>query len=86
MCENSVRGIAVGRKNYLFAGSQSGGEKAACLYSIIETCKRLDINTQEYLTDVLTRLPSTSHAETIELTPRRWKEARRAIEAATPAS
>ena len=80
MCENSVRGIAIGRKNYLFAGSDSGGVKAACLYSIVETCKRLEINTHEYLTNVLTRLPTTTPAETAQLTPLRWLEAKRAAE------
>lgn len=80
MCENSVRGIALGRKNFLFAGSESGGEKAACLYSFVETCKRLSINTHEYLTDVLRSLPSTPPAEIVKLTPQRWKEARRAAE------
>lgn len=78
LCENSIRGIAVGRKNYLFAGSQSGGVKAACLYSIVETCKRLEINTHEYLTDVLTRLPITPAPDTVELTPTQWAAARTA--------
>jgi hypothetical protein len=54
--ERSVRGIGVGKKNYLFFGSDTGGERAAIMYSIIETCKLNQIDPQRYLTYVLERI------------------------------
>ena len=54
--ERSVRGIGVGKKNYLFFGSDSGGERAAIMYSIIETCKLNHIDPQRYLQYVLERI------------------------------
>ena len=74
LIENGMRSIAVGRKNFLFAGSEAGGHKAATLYSLMESCKRLEINPQRYLTDILTRIPTTSLDELRDLTPLRWKQ------------
>ena len=54
--ENGMRCIAVGRKNWLFAGSREGGRNAAILSSLIATCKQHNVNPQAYLTDVITRL------------------------------
>ena len=48
--------IAIGRKNYLFAGSDAGGRRAAALYSLIETAKLNGVNPQHYLTNVLARI------------------------------
>ena len=48
--------MALGRKNYLFAGSDAGGERAAAMYSIIQTAKLNDINPEAYLRDTLTRI------------------------------
>lgn len=76
LCENSLRGVGLGRKNYLFAGSEAGGRKAAVIYSIVETCKRLKIDAYQYLVDVLTRLPSTPVERLEELTPVAWKQLR----------
>jgi transposase len=56
IAERSVRGIGVGRKNYLFFGSDSGGERAAIIYSLIETCKLNHIDPQRYLHYVLERI------------------------------
>jgi len=64
--ENGMRGIAVGRKNWLFAGSREGGRNAAILSSLIATCKHYDLNPQAYLTDVLTRL-SENGADGLDL-------------------
>lgn len=70
--ENAVRPIALGRKNYLFVGSEHGGRRAAILYSLIRTCERHQINAWEYLRDVLIRI-STHPASQIEaLLPNRW--------------
>lgn len=55
--EQHMRPIALGRKNYLFVGSDRGGHAAATIYSLIESCKNFKINPSEYLTDVLTKLP-----------------------------
>jgi transposase len=54
--ERSLRPIALGRKNYLFAGSPSGGQRAAVLYSIISTANLNGINPRKYLTAVLKRI------------------------------
>jgi transposase len=55
--ERALRGVAVGRKNWLFAGSDRGGERAAAIYSLIETAKLNGLDPQAYLADVLERLP-----------------------------
>jgi transposase len=54
--ERSIRGIGVGRRNYLFFGSDSGGERAAIIYALIETCKLNGIDPQRYLEYVLARI------------------------------
>jgi len=74
--ENTIRPIALGRKNFLWVGSPQGGEAAAVLYSLITSCKRLGINPWEYLKDVIARLPTHPMNRVWELTPRGWKEAR----------
>jgi transposase len=54
--ERGIRPLALGRKNYLFCGSDAGGQRAACLYTIIETAKMNGINPEAYLADVLARI------------------------------
>jgi transposase len=56
IAENALRGIALGRKNYLFAGSDAGGERAASLYTIVQTAKLNGVNPDAYLRDTLTRI------------------------------
>jgi transposase len=73
--ENAVRSVVLGRKNYLFAGSDQGGERAATFYSLIETCKLNGINPYAYLTDVLSRLPTHPANRIEELIPYNWKPA-----------
>jgi transposase len=75
-CENTIRGVAVGRKNWLFCGSESGGNRAAILYSLIESCKRLDVEPFAYLKDVIDRVSTHPMSRINELTPKGWKEAR----------
>jgi len=53
IAENAMRAIALGRKNYLFAGSNAGGERAAALYSIVQTAKLNTLNPEAYLRDTL---------------------------------
>lgn len=54
--ERAIRGVALGRKNWLFAGSNAGGERAAAVYSLIETAKLNGVNPQAYLTEVIGRI------------------------------
>ena len=56
IAENAIRGIALGRRNWLFAGSHSGGERAAAMYSILQTAKLNGVNPQAYLTDTLAKI------------------------------
>jgi len=71
--ERAIRSVVIGRKNYLFAGSHRGAEQAAVIYSLIETCKLLNINTYEYLIDILKRLPTTLNCNLKMLLPYYWK-------------
>jgi hypothetical protein len=82
--ERAMRRVAVGRKNWLFAGSPAGGERAAVLYSLIETCSRHGINPQAYLTDVLQRVCTHPAKRIAELTPRAWQSGRGEPEIAVP--
>jgi len=56
IAENAMRGVALGRKNYLFAGADSGGERAASIYTIVQTAKLNGLNPEAYLRDTLTRI------------------------------
>lgn len=84
-CENAIRPIALGRKNWLHLGSEQAGPKIAAIISIIETCRRLDINLREYLLDVLPRIPSWPAKRIAELTPMAWA-ARQAAAKSVPAA
>jgi hypothetical protein len=57
LVENAIRPVAIGRKNYLFAGSHNGAQRAAMLYSFLGTCKIIGVNPFEWLRDVLIRIP-----------------------------
>ena len=76
--ERQMKPIAVGRKNYLFAGSDEGAKAAATLYSLVSTCKIHGINPQEYLTDVLKKIDTVKASQVSELTPLKWHQARQA--------
>lgn len=71
--ERSLRGVALGRKSWLFAGSERGGDRAAFMYTLIVTAKLNDIDPQAWLADVLARLPGTSVSHLHELLPWNWK-------------
>jgi transposase len=73
--ERALRGVAVGRKNWLFWGSDTGGRTAAVLTSFTATAKRHGIDPWSYLTDVLTRLPSHRADQVAELLPDVWARA-----------
>lgn len=72
-CENAIRPIALGRKNWLHIGSEQAGPKIAAIASITETCRRLSINLRAYLTDVLPKLPEWPISRIAELSPLIWK-------------
>ena len=71
--ERALRGVAVGRRNWTFAGSDVGGHRAAAVYTLIETCKMNDVDPQAWLADVLARLPDHPANKVNELLPWNWK-------------
>jgi transposase len=71
--ERALRGIALGRKSWLFAGSDRGGQRAAAMYSIIVTAKMNDIDPQAYLADVLARIAEHQANRLDELLPWNWR-------------
>ncbi|BDX00680.1 hypothetical protein MACH15_24320 [Maricaulis maris] len=74
--ERAMRPVALGRKNFLFAGSMKGGHAAACLYTLIETAKLNGVDPQAWLTDVLARIADTKITLLDDLLP--WTYAQRA--------
>ena len=77
-CEGAIRPLALGRKNWLHVGSAEAGPKIAAIASIVETCRRLDINLRDYLLDVLPKLGEWPATRVGELTPSSWKAAQAA--------
>jgi transposase len=73
-CEVAIRPVGIGRKNWLFAGSERGGHAAATIYSLIESCRRAQVDPFLYLRDVLVRVCTHPAARVHELAPARWKE------------
>jgi transposase len=69
LAENALRCVALGRKNYLFVGSESGGERAAAMYSLIGSCKLNGINPRAYLEYVLTHIADHKITQIDELLP-----------------
>ena len=77
--ERALRGVAVGRRNWTFAGSDEGGRRAAAIYSLIETCKLNDVDPRAWLADVLARLPDHPARKINALMPWAWKAQREAL-------
>jgi transposase len=73
--ENRIRPIALGRNNWLFAGSLRAGQRAAAIMSLIGSAKMNELDPYAYLSDVLMRLPTHSASRIAELLPHRWKVA-----------
>jgi len=78
--ERALRRVVTGRKNWLFCGSDAGGERAAILYSVVATCKAHGIDPWAYLRDVLDRIPTHPDRRRAELLPRHWKVAHTTVE------
>jgi transposase len=73
--ENAIRPIALGRKNYLFAGTHETAQNAAMIYSLFATCKKHNVNEQEWLTDVLRKMNDPEYdGKFSDLLPHRWNK------------
>ena len=72
LAENSMRPVALGRKNWIHLGSKDAGPKVAAILSIVETCRRLQIPTRAYLAAVLPGLADVPVSKLPELTPMAW--------------
>ncbi|MGH9509742.1 MAG: IS66 family transposase [Terriglobales bacterium] len=72
--ENAIRPIALGRKNWLFVGSESAGRRAAAVMSLLATAKANGHDPHAWMLDVLTRLPTTLNANLGQLLPHRWSK------------
>ncbi|WP_163110463.1 transposase domain-containing protein, partial [Acinetobacter baumannii] len=70
-----IRPIAVGRRNWTFAGSDTGGHRAATMYTLIETCRLNEVDPRAWLADVIARLPGHSTKRIDELLRWNWKDA-----------
>ena len=72
--ERALRGIALGRKSWLFCGSDRGGHRAAAMYGLIITAKMNDVDPQAWLTDVLARIAAHPAHRLDELLPWNWRK------------
>lgn len=84
--ERSLRGVALGRKSWLFAGSERGGQRAAAMYSLIGTAKLNGIDPQAWLADVIARISDIPVSRLHELMPWEWNAATHQVKAALPRS
>jgi transposase len=73
VAERAVRPLAIGRKNWLFVGSEEGGEAAAMILSLVQSCRAIGVNPREYLEDVMRRLMSHNFNKLYEFLPDQWK-------------
>jgi hypothetical protein len=76
--EQGMRTIVLGRRNWLFAGSEAAAHRTAILCSLVQTCKHLQINPFVYLRDVIERVSTHPARLVLELTPREWTRVRKA--------
>lgn len=74
LIENAIRPIALGRRNYLFAGTHDTAQNAAMIYSLFATCKKHDVNPQDWLLDILRKMNDPNYeGKFSDLLPNRWK-------------
>lgn len=76
LVENSIRPTAIGKKNWLFFGSEEAGSRNAAIFTLIENCRMHGVEPYEYLKDVLERLPHMTNQQVSQLTPLNWKKTR----------
>jgi hypothetical protein len=72
IAENSMRGVALGRKNWIHIGSQQAGPRVAAILSVVESCRRLRVPVREYLNEILPGLANRSIQEVADITPAKW--------------
>jgi transposase len=75
LVENAIRPTAIGKKNWLFIGDADAGQRSAIIYTVIENCRRRELDPYAYLRDVLTRLPNMTNWQIPEVTPQAWAKA-----------
>ena len=80
--ERALRGVAVGRRNWTFCGSDAGGRRAAAIYTLIETCRLNDVDAKAWLADVLARIADHPASGLTELLPWNWAEQALPLQAA----
>ena len=73
VCQRNIRPLTIGRKNWLFAGSERGGQAIAIISSLIQTCRNLQINPKEYLESTLRSINETSEKNLDDLLPQNYK-------------
>jgi hypothetical protein len=76
LAENSMRPVALGRKNWLHVGSAKAGPKVAAILSVVESCRRVRVPLKKYLLEVLPGLDRRKVSEVARLTPANWSAAR----------
>src|SRR5690606_8055690 len=74
LCENALRGVALGRKNYLFAGSHEAAQRAAMIYSFFATCKKHEVNPFQWLKYTLENIMAINHKNLKDLYPQNYKK------------
>ena len=84
--ERALRGVAVGRRNWTFAGSDKGARRAAHVFSLVETRKLNDADPQAWLAHVLAKLPDHPAKQIAELLPWNWKARQKPATETTPAA
>jgi len=77
LVENAIRPTAIGKKNWLFIGEAGAGQRGAIIYTIIESCRRRNLDPFTYLRDVLTRLPHLTNHQISKVTPAAWAKAKK---------
>ena len=77
LAENSMRPIALGRKNWLHVGSEKAGPKVAAILSVVESCRRLGVPVKDYLASVLPGMSRRKISDVAHLTPARWAASRK---------
>ncbi len=73
LVENAIRPVALGRKNYLFAGSHEAAQRAAMIYSFFAICKKHEVNPYQWLKDTLENIMSINHKNIKHLYPQNFK-------------
>jgi len=74
LIENAIRPLAIGRKNFLFAGSHDAAEMTAAMYSFMACCKKNNLNEQDWITDVMKRCQDINHKNLYQLLPNNWQK------------